>query len=71
MNVSRLIEILEEHIKTHGDGPVAVYNDHKQELKKLEEVTEATMSPDEEDIYGSYVLDKEGTKGLIIWMNEH
>lgn len=75
MQISRLIEILEVHIKTYGDGPVAVYNDHNQLLKVLEDVTPATLTK-EPDTYGTYNSDEEPedvekTNGLIIWPNEH
>ena len=75
MHISRLIEILEEHIKTYGDGPVEVYNEYNQLLKVVEEVTPADLTK-EPDTYGTYNSDEEPEdvekiKGLIIWPNEH
>ena len=72
MNVSELIEILKEHLEKNGDGPVAVYIEQKEDpLKVIEEVTMEPLSEVPEEVYGSYVRDDEGTKGLIIWPNEY
>lgn len=71
MKVSRLIEILKEHLEKNGDGQVAVWVEQKENpLKAIEEVTPAPLSEDPEG-YGSYIRDEEATEGLIIWPNEY